>query len=129
MDSVGLPSTAKDDDFDDAHPVIAWRCGSCNCCTQDLTFRECEFCLMILPVHYCVFGGPVHHLVPAFGRLSISWLMSPIDNDVQQFNLLNAVDAPFQPAQHPTNDEVYIAWECDFCKCTTKDLNRCVLSA
>ena len=50
---------------------------------------------------------------------------SPIDKEGQQFNLLVAINAPFQIAHNPvTNNEVVTAEECDFCKCTTKDLNH-----
>jgi hypothetical protein len=125
MNSVGLPSAAKDDELDDGHSVIAWRCGSCKCCTQDITCRECDFCLTILPDRYCVFGGPIDHLVPAFGRLSVSWAASPIEIEVQQLKLPAAINAPSQILHNPVpNSDIVIAWECDFCKCTTKDLNH-----
>jgi hypothetical protein len=96
-----INSVASDDFLDAGPPVIAWSCGYCRCCTQDIMRRDCDFCLSEHPNRYLVFGGPIDHLVPAYGRVSISFGASPIEVDGS-----------------------VIAWECGFCKCTTKDLDR-----
>jgi len=111
-------AAAADDDSDEGPLVIAWRCGYCRCCTQDIRRRDCDFCLSECPNRYLVFGGPIDHIVPAYGRLSILFGSSPIDNE--------APTSLFGHNLHSANevDGSVIAWECGFCKCTTKDLDR-----
>ena len=113
-----INSVASDDFLDAGPPVIAWSCGYCRCCTQDIMRRDCDFCLSEHPNRYLVFGGPIDHLVPAYGRVSISFGAYPIDDD--------ASPSLFGPNLVSGNevDGSVIAWECGFCKCTTKDLDR-----
>ena len=113
-----MNSAAADDYLDDGPPVIAWRCGYCRCSTQDLMRCDCDFCISELPNRYCVFGGPIDHNVPAYGRISTSFGACPIDNDAPPslygHNLSSAIEI----------DGSIIAWECGFCKCTIKALHR-----
>jgi hypothetical protein len=119
--ATASPSAAGDDDdcdLDEGPIVIAWRCGYCRCSTHDISRRDCDFCLSESPDRYLVHSGPIDHIVPAYGRLSILFGASPIDDEAPRslvgHNLRSANEV----------DASVIAWECGFCKCTTKDLDR-----